>query len=510
MVPNNILRSPWVRLILVVIIIGGILGAMAIPPFRERVQAFFNGKNEGESAENNQQREGAELVEVNGNQGLRLSADAMAGFDINPVEVVAATNDRALPPQSGTVNYDNERLFQIRSRFPGEVAEIAPVLDADSSITPTRQRPLRFGDKVKQGDLLAVIWSQQLGTAKAALIDTYSALQKSQTDLKNYEGLMEKGAGALNSFLAVKRQVETDKNAYRTAERSLRMWKLTDKEIEDIKEEAKSIRDQKKVLSPEEELKWARVELRVPNYEKTNPNRELIVVEKNTNLNDMVDPINSTPLFKLADTSRLAIWVFPPEEYLPIIQEGLKKNGSGRLQWDIRFQSDAPNAPPRKLDIIQISPSLDPTQHTTMVLGHLPNPDGKYRVGQFLTATIYVPPDENTVEIPTQALNEQEGQAFVFVRNDKAKDEFILRRVAVVHRFKEKTFVRSKLTEEDMKMSAAEVARGRRPLQPLLAGESVITRGVVELTAALEDLATKEKVARKRSELAKATEKKGV
>jgi cobalt-zinc-cadmium efflux system membrane fusion protein len=245
-------------------------------------------------------------------------------------------------------------------------------------------------------------------------------------------------------------------------------------------------------------MKWARVEIRVPWFDKANPERELTLVEKNTNVNDMVDPINSTPLFKLADVNRLQIWVHPPEEYLPLIREGLQKNGAGRLTWDVRFQSEAPDAPPRRLDIIQVAPSLEPNQHTPMVLGYLPNPEGKFLVGQFITATIYMPPDENTVEIPTLALNEVEGQALVFVETDAAKNEYMLRRIAVVRRFKDVTFVRAKLTQEDQKISQAEAARGRRPLQPLGPGERVITRGVVELTAALEDLVTKEKIARKK------------
>ena len=50
------------------------------------------------------------------------------------------------------------------------------------------------------------------------------------------------------------------------------------------------------------------------------------------------------------------------------------------------------------------------------------------------------------------------------------------------------TLIRSKLTPEEEKLSADEVARNRRPIEPLQPGEVVLTRGVVELTAALEEL----------------------
>jgi cobalt-zinc-cadmium efflux system membrane fusion protein len=332
--------------------------------------------------------------------------------------------------------------------------------------------------------------------AKAALVDAISTLRLSTDNLTRYQEIMEKGAGVPSELKARQQKLELDTNALNSAERSLRMWKLTNKDIEEIKAEAKSISDQKKARSVEEEAKrWARVEIRAP-IDEANPNNELVVVEKNVSLGETVDPVNSPPLFKLADMSRLQILVQPPVEYLPLIQEGLEKYGPGRLQWDIRCQSEPPETPPQRLDIITIAPSLDPNLRTPLVLGYLPNPKGKYRIGEFVTATIYVPPDENTVEIPTNALNEVEGQAFVFVQPDPKEHDYMLRRVAVVRRFKDVTFVRSRLTDEEKRISQAEAARGRRPLEPLLPGERVITNGVVLLTTALEDLATKQRVAR--------------
>jgi cobalt-zinc-cadmium efflux system membrane fusion protein len=499
---QTVLHSPWARLILVIAIIAAGLGAMVSAPVREKVYGLFAAKIDGHQSGAGAD-EGAVLIQIMENQGLRLSEETVAGLNIQPVKAILATKERALPRQPGQVMYDPDRLFPIPSRFPGELAEFAQVQDTDDSVSPTHMRPIRFGDKVKQGDLLAVIWSQQLGTYKAALVDGISALRLSQEALNRYEKLMEAGVGSESNFKAAIRQVEADTTTYNSAERSLRMWKLTDEEIDAIKAEAKSILDKKQARSPVEEAKkWARVEVRVP-VDKANPKRELMVVEKSTNLNSMVDPINSPPLFKLADTSRLQIWVQPPEEYLPLLDERLQKYGPGRLKWDIHFPMEPPGAPPHKLDIIQIAPSYDPNLRTPLVVGYLPNPEGKYRVGQPVTATIYVPPDENTVEIPTDAVNQVEGQDFVFVQTDPKKREYALRRVAVVRRFKDVTFVRTLLTNEDKRTSDTDVARGRRPLQPLLPGEQVVTGGIVQLTACLEDLATKEKVAgNKRKRLA--------
>src|SRR5205085_6575741 len=128
--------------------------------------------------------------------------------------------------------------------------------------------------------------------------------------------------------------------------------------------------------------------------------RELVIVEINTKQGDIVDPSRETPLFRLADLSRLQIWVYPPVEYLPLIRERLER-GSGALKWQIRFQDDPPITPPLELDISRVSPSLDPNQQRPVLVGYLPNPDGRFLVGQPLTATIFLPPEPNTVEIPT-------------------------------------------------------------------------------------------------------------
>jgi cobalt-zinc-cadmium efflux system membrane fusion protein len=510
-------------IVAVVVVAGFVTGIL--PALWDAGQRLLAGSAVArENTDAGEEPAGAELFRSpDGALGLRLSQQAVEALQIKPVEVVAAKNPRPLPPQIGTVNYDNDRLFSIRPRFQGELAWVKDDVPDTSGLESTakRYRPLRFGDRVRQGELLAVLWSRDLGEKKAALVDALSALRLSKNALTRQAKLFEEGAISLAAYLATERQVQADTNAVLTAERTLRMWKLTDEEIGAIKKEAESILEQKKVRDAEQEKNWARVEVRVPKF-CDDPNKELVVVEKNTHLGDMVDPSKDTPLFRVADLSRLQIWVHPPEEYLPLIRERLQKRdasggkdfGEGTwlwpqprdqqprrnptpLTWQIRFQSDPPATPPLELEVVQIAPSLEGTTHMPMVIGYLGNPEGKYLIGQFVTATIFMLPPENTVEIPTDALNEVEGQALVFVATDAARREFTLRRVAVVRRFKDVTYVRSVLTPADEKTSAEEVKRGRRQLRPLRPGERVITRGVVELTQALENRLSSERAERK-------------
>jgi membrane fusion protein, heavy metal efflux system len=489
--PINRLR--WIILVaLGVLLTAGVVVALAVPGVADTVKNLW-AKEKGEKKHGGEDDvESAELWrDAQGVYGLRLTAEAVGGLGVSPVASKKATEPRPLPPQIGTLNYDNDRLFSIRSRFPGEVAEVKQVEDG---VGPTRWRPLRYGDKVKQGDTLAVLWSRDLGEKKAALVDALNSLRLSQNTLDRQMLVFKDAALSLASLKATERQVQADSNAVLTAERTLKMWKMTDEEIQAIKAEAQIIHDQKKVRSAEAEARWARVEIKVPQFleidKETGKKLNLVVVEKNTNVNDMVDPINSPPLFKVADLGRLQIWVHPPEEYLPLIRESLQKGK--KLKWQVRFQSEPADTPPLELEITQIAPSLEPNQHTPMVMGYLDNPEGKYLIGQFVTATIYMPPAPDTVEIPTEALNEVGGESLVFVQPDPAKREYALRRVAVVRHFKDVAFVRSRLTAEEEKASFEDQKRGRLPIRPLLPGERVVVRGVVEMTAALEALKTKQ------------------
>jgi multidrug efflux pump subunit AcrA (membrane-fusion protein) len=182
--------------------------------------------------------------------------------------------------------------------------------------------------------------------------------------------------------------------------------------------------------------------------------------------------------------TRLQIWVYPPAEYLSRIREQLDRGG--KLKWLIRFKDDPAGTPPLELYISRIAPSVDPNQQRPMLIGELPNPSGKRLIGNDLTATIYLPPDADTVEIPTEAINQVEGQDLVFVEGKNPK-EFFVRRVPVVKSFAKTSFVRSKLTPEEEALSKWEQKKGRRPLQPLVPGERVLTRYVLELTSALDE-----------------------
>src|SRR5262249_30622890 len=149
---------------------------------------------------------------------------------------------------------DNDRLFILQSRFQGEVGVLKELMDPGTPVTAFR--PLRYGDRFQQGDLLAVVWSKDLGAMKAALVDAICALRLSKDQLDRYEKLYKDGAIPLSVYKAQERQVQGDSGAVLTAKRTLKMWRLTDGEIKEVEDEANKIIDLKLVRNADYEKKW--------------------------------------------------------------------------------------------------------------------------------------------------------------------------------------------------------------------------------------------------------------
>ena len=101
------------------------------------------------------------------------------------------------------------------------------------------------------------------------------------------------------------------------------------------------------------------------------------------------------------------------------------------MRWSLQTVGALPIEGP----IEEIGYIIDANQHTAVVKGYIDNPDGKLRAGQFVSATVNLPPPPDVVEVPLTALAEDGKQSFVFVQPDPAQPRYTMRRVQVTHRF---------------------------------------------------------------------------
>ena len=165
---------------------------------------------------------------------------------------VAETPSRTRPlVMPGSTALDPARLIRVRVRFaPAEVVEIGKIDDPHSSpgnIPPLR-RDLQAGDPVKKGDLLAVLFSVDVGNKKNDLFDALAQLRLDEEVLKRAEA---RSAAVPEVFLLnARRNVQADINAVNRAENTLKTWAIPEEDIQAVRDEVKNISPAPKTGTP--------------------------------------------------------------------------------------------------------------------------------------------------------------------------------------------------------------------------------------------------------------------
>lgn len=408
-------------------------------------------------------------LELVGEQTLRLSLRdwQRLGLQVAEVEAAAAPEPLRL---SGSLTLDPNALARVHTLFSGQVVQIGNVSEsAGATEDAAARRPLRYGDSVRKEQVLAVIWSKDIGEKKSELIDAISKLETDTALLRRYEEV-DKGVISQRNVDDARRNVEADTIAVAKAERTLRSWRLTEAELDEVRREAERVRKRAGTEDDGLARHWAETAVRAP--------FDGVVVEKNIAIGDIVDP--TLDLFKVADLSRLQVLASVYEENLPT----LLRLAPEQRRWTIQLSSFPHAAPLKDQRFEVIGKVIDPVQHTGTVMGLVSNPwDGDeaeraFQVGQFITAIIDLAPDATLVAVPATALVEQGKAAVVFVQSDPARTELTARQVAVVRRGQERVFVRRD-------PSPAEQRNGAQSLRP---GDRVVVVNALELADELENL----------------------
>ena len=417
---------------------------------------------------------------------LRVSPDAVQAIQLKttPVEQAPPPEPLQLP---GSLGLDPNLLVPVHARFPGEVARLAEVETNEVRDGKKVKRPIRYGDAVEQGQIMAIIWSKDIGEKKSELVDALSRLDLDQRLLQRLSSFKAGTIIPERQLAEAQRNVEGDLIAIEKAIRTLRSWRLTEDEIDDVKHEAAQLRSatteaigsmkttdlealrtaaeqlHAKTSSIANDTRWAELEVRAA--------IDGVIVEKNINVGAIIDP--NDDLFQIANLNRIQVLASVYEEDLPY----LELLPTEKRHWAIDLKADPRDKPiPGRFEMI--GKIIDPVMHTGALIGWLDNRAGNLRVGQFITATIALPADPAMVSIPATALIEEGPYPAVFVETDVKNHEISRRNVAVTRRGRQHVFVRSQPTDEEAREGA----------QPLAVGERVIVSGGLELYSELANL----------------------
>jgi cobalt-zinc-cadmium efflux system membrane fusion protein len=390
----------------------------------------------------------------------------------------------------GTTALDPARMWRIRTRFNAEITKIGKIQECSKGPDGRfeSEREIRAGDPVKgpgldpsgkeeEPTLLAEVWSVEVGSKKSDLADAIVQLRLDEQRLKSRLELWKNGSIPEDALNQTRRDLVADLNNVDRAERTLKIWRVPEAEIKEVKDEAEKAFQRGGRRDKSKEELWARSAILAP--------MSGTIVERNIGLGEYVAD-NNVNLFVIADVNRLMVMANPAEDYL----QDLLKIPRDKWRWNLHIAG----FPPREDEkYVEIGPILDSNQHTVVVKGYLNNPKGELRAGQFVSASIQLDPLPDRVEVPLTALVEDGKLSFVFVQPDPEKNEFTLRRVLVTHRFDRAAWVKTRLTDKEREQTPEEAARGVPRVQPLQVGDRYLPTGVLELRAALVDRMSREK-----------------
>jgi membrane fusion protein, heavy metal efflux system len=395
----------------------------------------------------------------------------------------------------GSTALDPTHLARVRARFaPARVVEIAQVQDPFRKAGRTEFRELRQGDHVSKGDLLGVFYSLDVGSKKNDLLDALVQLELDQHILDNAQ--VHRQAVPEVFMLTAERAVQGDRNAVNRAINNLKLWEIPQDEIDALHAEAQKICSDKSAWFKTPEGRWVMREKQA-NGGKVDPHKEAenpwgrvtlrapfdgVVVERNLSVDEMVVD-NTVNLFQIADVRRLLVLANCPEDSLPTL-EALSQN---ERRWTVQtVGANSVAGLPGTID--EIGYVIDPNQHTAIIKGYVDNPGRHIRAGQYVAATVQIPPPAGVVEIAVDALVDDGRQSLVFVQPDAGKHQFTMRRVHVTHRFDHTVFVRSTEFPKEEQLTALEAEEGLLPKEPIRPGDRVLLAGSVELKRVVLDL----------------------
>jgi cobalt-zinc-cadmium efflux system membrane fusion protein len=330
----------------------------------------FSSCGEGEEA--NHEEETHEKKDAN---LVQLKSTETANIRIEEVSLRSLENVLQVP---GNVQFNENKLAHVGSRVPGRVVEVRASL----------------GDKVKQGDSLAIIDSTELGTAQSEYLKAKANFLAQEKAYERAKKLLEGKAISLGEYQKREAEYMTVRAEFKAAEDKLHLLGLSEAEVKHIGSEH--------VIN-------SKVAVRAP-FSGT-------VVERHATLGEVIEP--AANLFTLADLSTLWVIADLPEKDITLAKTGLPVEIKVSSYPDEVFKGT----------VAYIADQIDPSTRTVKVRTEVDNSLGKLKPEMFATIFITTQIMSDVLAIPQEAVQTDGNKKIVFI--DKGNGGFEKREVSL-------------------------------------------------------------------------------
>lgn len=263
------------------------------------------------------------------------------------------------------IAFDGDRFAHLAPRAPGSIAEVH----------------VGLGDRVAAGDVLAIIDSAELGSAKAAYLQARVLVELREKNEARERALFDKNVGTEKDILEAETKLVESRVQLSNARQRLRNLGLSTDDIAQAAETGDTS---------------SNLQLRAP--------FDGVIVERNAVTGEVVS--TTAPLFAVADTSRM--WVM-----LDVYEADVARLAQGQ---SVSLAIDA--APDVAFDgsLTWVSSHVDPRTRTIRARAEMSNADGLLRANMFGRAEVHVRTIDDAILVPESAVQWDGCCNLVFVR----------------------------------------------------------------------------------------------
>ena len=246
-----------------------------------------------------------------------------------------------------------------------------------------REVKVDLGQTVRQGDVLAVIDSAEVSTAKTQFLSSQASLKLAQATAERTQSLAHTGAVAGKAELEVMTALNQTQAAVMDAEQKLRNLGFDDAELARILK-TKDTRNLLNVVAPIDGT----------------------VVVRHAVKGEAVQA--TTQLFAIADTSRMWLWI-------DIYESDIAKVKPGQAVSFAVMGTDPEQGYVIVGQVTWIGSEVNQQTRTTRVRAELGNPNARLRSNQFGEATIQIGTEHKAVVVPKEAVQRKDNVDVVFI-----------------------------------------------------------------------------------------------
>jgi cobalt-zinc-cadmium efflux system membrane fusion protein len=299
---------------------------------------------------------------------VRLTPEELAEFDIK-VAVAGPGVLRATLEVPAEVQFNPDRLVHVRPRVPGVASEVRR----------------KVGDRVRTGDVLAVLESRELGRAKADYLAALARERLARANYRREEKLRQKNISSERDYLQARQNHEEAVIQRKEAEHALHALGVSEAEVRALPDE------------PDD---------RLTRYELVSPQRG-VVVQRHLVLGEVLEGAAAEAPFVVADLSSVWVELTLYQKDLPRVRKGQKAI--------LRFGHGVPDA----TGVIDyVTPSVEESTRTASARVVLANPEGHWRPGLFITGVIEVGEESVPLVVPKTAVLFLNEQQVIFVEHE--------------------------------------------------------------------------------------------